>query len=118
MSGRKRKSPDLQKTCLTEKPHGPFARVYDDLFHSEIFQDLTPTARNLYIDMILQAKGEKEFVYPRRIYKSYYSAAAFQAAKDQLVKSGFISEKKYFKAETVYELSAEWKKRSRQKKPP
>ena len=97
------------------KADTPFFRMYEDTFHSDEFQALTPTARLLYIDMgIRSGSNIDDFTFPYRDYRGRYSLGGFNKAKGQLVRAGFIKEKSYYKQESHYALSSEWMR----KKPP
>lgn len=108
--GRRKAGSDLLKPRLTKRPDKslPYARIYADLFDSPQFQALTPTAKLLFVDMLIRSGGQDDFIFPRREYKGRYTPTVFTAAKDQLVRAGFLKEKKYYKQDSQYCISSDW----------
>lgn len=100
-------------TSANRKNNVPFFCVYADLLKSEQFQSLTRSAQILYIDMgIASGSNYDDFIFPRREYKKRYSRDTFQRSKDQLIKGGFIKEKKCYKQESHYSLSSDWMRKN------
>ena len=104
------KGHDLLKPRITKRPDRatPYARIYADLFDSEQFQALTPTARLLFVDMLIRSGGRDDFTFPRRIYKGRYTGSVFTRSKDQLIQAGFLKESKFYKSDTLYRISSDW----------
>ncbi len=67
-----------------------FVMIYSSLFTSKAYRDLKPISRDIYIGMVLYAKGNFITEYPYRIYKNICSKATFQTAIKDLVEHGFI----------------------------
>lgn len=86
-----------------------FVRIYDSLYHSRAFQTMTPSARHVYIDMLLAAAGRESFQYPQSAYKKIVSPDTFHKAKQQLIEHGFITEERYAASRNTYYLSDKWK---------
>lgn len=117
----RQKGSDLLKPRITKRPDKkiPYARVYADLYDSDQFQALTPTAKLLFIDMLIRSGGQDDFIFPRREYKGRYTPTVFTSSKDQLIAAGFLKETKYYKQDSIYKISSEWMRSEpiRMKKP-
>ena len=96
-----------KRTKNGKKPN--YARIYDDLFHSSAFRDLTPTAKRLYIDFIIASKGDIRFAFPKTAAAAagYSTKRFFEAAKD-LESHGFITVDRFKNSKNVYNLSGGW----------
>jgi len=113
MGRAKRPAADFQQKWIAQDPHhSNFFRVYSDLFHAPAFRSLTKNAQLLYIAMGLEAKGKTVFKFPFSAYSKLMSKRGFETAKQQLVDSGFITEKRYRTVPNEYSFCADWKEKS------
>ena len=64
--------------------------IYSSLYNSNAYRDLKPISKDIYIGMVLYAKGNFITEYPHRIYKNIGSKGTFQTAIKELVEHGFI----------------------------
>lgn len=74
--------------------------------------ELGDKAFRLYIHMLLEAGGKKEFTFPRSKYKKLAGNTVFQNAKEELLNRGFIKIKQNnanLRKPNIYEFSEEWK---------
>lgn len=112
MARQRKTGNDLLKSRITKRTDKaiPYARIYADLFDSEQFQALTPTARLLFIDMLIKSGGQDDFVFPRREYKNRYSPSVFTSSKDQLIKAGFLKETVFYKQDSKYRICSDWQR--------
>ena len=89
---------DIQKHMIAAHPSRDkkFTRVYQSLLESAAFCRLHPYSQMLYIRMIGRTRGDcLSFTYPKSEYSKYMCASVFVKAKTELLREGFISEKKY-----------------------
>ena len=73
---------------------------------------LSDKAQIIYIYMLLESGGKREFTFPRSKYRKLAGNTVFQNAKEELMKKGFISEKQNnanLRKANVYEFSDKWK---------
>lgn len=73
-------------------PHENFTRLYRSLFYDEKFRDLTPTAKEIYLAILLECKNGSlnKCLLPHSAYKKITDKGSFQKAKRQLIDNGFI----------------------------
>lgn len=67
-----------------------FIRLGHALMRNEEVRKLSPNAFRLYVFMLDEAKGEREFIFPRTCYRDLMSTPTFSKARDELIKAGFI----------------------------
>lgn len=90
-----------------------FVMIYSSLYNSNSYRDLKPISKDIYIGMVLYAKGNYTTEYPHRIYKNICSKATFQSAIKELVKYGFIeivSSGKFNHRPNEYKFCDKWQK--------
>ncbi len=90
-----------------------FVMIYSTLYNSYAYRDLKPISKDIYIGMVLYAKGNYITEYPHRIYKNICSKATFQSAIKELVKYGFIeilSSGKFNHRPNEYKFCDKWQK--------
>ncbi len=83
------------------------------LLHSSTM-GLGDKAFKLYVYMLLESGGKREFTFPRSKYKKLAGNTVFQNAKEELLQKGFIILKQNnanLRKPNVYEFSEGWKKR-------
>lgn len=74
---------------------------------------LSDKAFRIYTNMLLEAGGKKQFIFPRKAYKKIAGHTTFQNAKSELIEKGFIVElqkNKNLRKANVYEFSEDWKR--------
>lgn len=74
---------------------------------------LSDKAFVIYIRMLLEAGGQREFVFPRTKYNGIAGHSTFKKVKDELIEKGFIREVQNnanLRKPNVYEFSEEWKR--------
>lgn len=84
------------------------------LLHSATME-LGDKAFKLYVYMLLESGGKREFTFPRSKYRKLAGNTVFQNAKEELLQKGFIVLKQNnanLRKPNIYEFSEEWKKRS------
>lgn len=100
----------------TKKPDGienRYIRLGNSLLCDNVFKSLGDKSKVIYIYMLLESSGKKEFTFPYSKFKNICSKPSFQDVKDELIKKGFISEKqnnKNLRKANIYEFSDIWKK--------
>lgn len=90
-----------------------FVMLYSSLYNSNAYRDLKPISKDIYIGMVLYAKGNYITEYPYRIYKNICSKATFQSAIKELVEHGFIemiSSGKFNHRPNEYKFCDKWQK--------
>ena len=110
----RKKKHDDQLPCLTRAPDKniPYARLKADMIESPQFRALSKWAIIIYAAGVARTKGKLDFNFPRSEQKrAGIPTASFTRGKNELVQAGFITERKYYKQESVYTLSSEWMRR-------
>lgn len=90
-----------------------FVMIYSSLYNSNAYRNLKPISKDIYIGMVLYAKGNYVTEYPHRIYKNICSKATFQTAIKELVGHGFIeiiSSGKFNHRPNEYKFCDKWHK--------
>lgn len=93
-----------------------FVMIYSTLYNSNAYRDLKPISKDIYIGMVLYAKGNFITEYPYRIYKNICSKATFQTGIKELVGHGFIeiiSSGKFNHSPNKYQFFDKWQKWNR-----
>lgn len=73
---------------------------------------LSDKAKIVYIHMLLEAGGKREFTFPRSKYNRIAGHTVFQNAKEELIQKGFIRIRQNnanLRKANIYEFSEEWK---------
>ena len=73
---------------------------------------LTASAQLLYLRMGIDSNGRLEFEYPHSAYAGWMSTSTFERAKLQLIKNGFLTEKRFKCSMNLYRFSDEWQKKA------
>lgn len=100
----------------TKKPNGieiRYIRIGNSQLVSEAMQSLNHAAFRIYVYMLLESAGHREFEFPYSKYKSYCSKGGFQKAVAELEEKGFVQvtqHNKNLRTKNVYQFSDEWKK--------
>lgn len=90
-----------------------FVMLYSSLYTSNAYRDLKPISKDIYIGMVLYAKGNFITEYPHRIYKNICSKSTFQISIKSLVEHGFIeviSSGKFNHSPNKYQFCDKWQK--------
>lgn len=103
-----KKHEDPQRGIICRRDDRHHFRMYESLVHSDVFKKLSNPAKVAYMLMGLQAKGRPEFAFPQTAYIEFMSKPTFIKAKRELVKNGFIVEKRCGYLTVRYRLSNEW----------
>lgn len=88
-----------------------FVMLYSSLYTSNAYRDLKPISKDIYIGMVLYAKGNFITEYPHRIYKNVCSKSTFQTSIKALVEHGFIeiiSSGKFNHSPNKYQFCDKW----------
>lgn len=90
-----------------------FAQIGRSVLQHPAFLRLYPPTRFVYICMIESSGGQREFSFPRAIYRRYGIAeSTFDRAKKQLIREGFIrvlQSGASNKTPNKYQFSYDWK---------
>lgn len=82
------------------------------LLHPAVLK-LSDKAMRVYVYMLLESGGKKEFTFPRSKYRKLAGNDAFQRAKDELIEKGLIRVKQNnanLRRANIYEFCDEWKR--------
>ncbi len=107
MSRRKRGDP--QGDYLTKDKNGRFARVFKDLYESPAYLKLTPSARDIYIGLVMETGGKNWCYYPYSAYITRCTKDTFHKSIGLLEEVGFIEVTRYRTTANKYKLSEKWK---------
>lgn len=91
-----------------------YVRLANSQLCAAAMNNLSSTAFRVYVHMLLEAGGKREFSFPVRKYKGFTTKPTFMKAKDELIKAGFIVEKQNnsnLRKPNIYAFSDEWKRR-------
>lgn len=105
----KEKSPDNVRRYIAKGSDNKFARVYRGMYESSMYKELSATAKDLFVGMIMVAGNNVEFSYPHSAYIKRMSKDTFIRGKKQLIDSGFITETHFKTQKNIYRLSDKWK---------
>lgn len=89
-----------------------YCRIGATILASDAMRSLSPSAFKIYCYMLIESAGNREFEFPYRKYKDYMSRPTFTAARDELVKHGFIEiaqNNKNLRKANVYRFTDTWK---------
>lgn len=111
-----RRKPTPFPPWQTEKPDG-IEKRYIRLGNSQMLHpamlSLSDKAFRIYVQMLLEAGGTKEFEFPRSKYRKIAGNTVFQNAKQELISKGFIRVKQCnanLRKPNIYEFSEDWKR--------
>lgn len=99
------------------KPDGiekRYVRLANSQLCAAAMNNLSSTAFRVYVLMLLEAGGKREFTFSFSKYKNFTTRPTFMKAKDELIKAGFILEKQNnfnLRKANIYAFSDEWKRR-------
>ena len=97
--------------CLSPKEHR-FVALPHSIINHKSFTTLKPMSKVLYFYMSDYAQGEKEFTYPRRIYKNIMCNQTFIVCLEELIEHGFlcvVNQGGLCNNDSVYSFSSKWK---------
>ena len=92
---------------------------YTRITHIQLvcMNELTNSAFRLYIMMKDYAKGDREFSYPHRVFKSIFSNQGFINARNELIEKGYLEEfvsNWTIRVENKYRFSSGWRERNKE----
>lgn len=100
----------------TQKPDGietRYIRLGNSQLISGAMQSLNHATFRIYVYMLLESAGKKEFEFSYSKYKNYCSKGGFQKAVAELEGKGFVKvvqHNKNLRIKNIYQFSDEWKK--------
>lgn len=100
------------QTCKPDGVEQRYIRLGNSQLMHPAMLKLSDKARIVYIHMLLESGGKREFTFPRSKYMQISSISAFKNAKEELIDKGFIREKQNnanLRKPNIYEFSDEWK---------
>ena len=113
--GRRRGNKPLPFWCSAEPDcveGSGFIQAGRSVFLSGVFQALSPATRYTYLCMVLEAKGQRSFIFPRHTARKYGIPpnCLIRQAK-ALVEAGFIisNSGKTTREPNIYEFSQRWR---------
>jgi hypothetical protein len=89
-----------------------YIRIGVTMTSSEVFRNLSSSAVRIYINMMMESGGSKNFKFPYNKYSSYMSKPTFFRARDELIKYGFIEivhNNRNLRKANEYCFSEKWK---------
>lgn len=92
-----------------------YTRLGNSQLLSEAAYALNHAAFRVYVYMLLESGGKRDFEFPYSKYKNYLSKDGFKKVTDELCKKGFIEvlqRNKNRRISNVYRFSEGWKKYS------
>ena len=112
MGTQKKKPFPLWQTTKDNGIENRYIRLGSLLSHPA-WMSLSDKAKVIYIHMLYEAGGKKEFTFPASKHKKLCSKSVFQRVKDELTGAGFILEKQNnanLRKANIYEFTDSWKK--------
>ena len=101
------------QTCKPDGVEQRYIRLGNSqLMHPAMLQ-LSDKAQIIYIHMLLESGGKKEFTFPRSKYKLIAGNTVFQNVKEELIQHGFIRVKQNnanLRKANIYEFTNDWKR--------
>ena len=91
-----------------------YVRLANTQLCDNVMNKLSNAAFRVYVHMLLESEGKREFTFPASKYEKFTTKPTFQKAKKELIAAGFIVEKQNnsnLRKPNVYEFSDEWKRR-------
>ena len=101
------------QTCKESGIEERYIRLGNSQLLHPAMLDLSDKARTIYIYMLLESGGKREFTFPRSKYSKIAGHTVFQNAKDELLQKGFIRVKQNnanLRKANIYEFSDGWKR--------
>lgn len=90
-----------------------YAQIGTSLFECEAFHQLSPQQRYTYLCMVCNAKGKREFEFPRRCFKQFgIPHGTARAAIEALIAAKFIEREysgKIMRDANKYRFALGWK---------
>lgn len=89
-----------------------YIKIGLSLILAPAFQKLSPGAQNLYIRMMMEAKGKRQFTFTRKTFERYkIPERSGRRYAEELEAAHFIKcdHAKFTREANVYEFSTEWK---------
>ena len=117
MSRQKKKTPFQPWTTL--KPNGieeRYIRLGNSLMKCSAFKELSSTAKLVWIYMLLESGGQREFEFSASVYTALMDKKTFLKARNELIEAGFIEIKQnnaHVRKANVYAFSEKWKEKAR-----
>lgn len=85
------------------------SQLLDEAFKRE---NLSHAAFRIYVNMLLEAGGKREFTFSHRKYSRIVSDGGFQSAKNELIEKGLIEVAEAYRTRSnVYRFSEGWKQK-------
>ena len=112
--GRNRKGAPFPpwKSCERDYRERTFVQIGLSMLDHSATRSLSAPAFQLLVYMQLEARGNRNFKYPRSKYERFMHRATFERACGELVNKGFITIEKRFphtRKPTEYAFSEGWK---------
>ena len=111
---RKKKTPfPSWQTTKVSGIEDRYIRLGNSQLLHDALMNLGDKAFRIYVYMLLESAGKKEFTFPRSKYKKLAGNTVFQNAKEELIKKGFIVLKQHnanLRKPNIYAFSEEWKR--------
>lgn len=101
------------QTCKDSGIEERYIRLGNSQLLHPAMISLSDKAKTIYIYMLLESGGERDFTFPRSKYNKLAGHSVFQGAKDELIEKGFIKVKQNnanLRKANIYEFSDEWKR--------
>lgn len=89
-----------------------FVRLGHEFLHDEEVERLPANAFRLFVYMLDEARGKKQFIFPESHYKDVMDGKAFRRARRELEKAGLIrtvSHNANTRKPAQYEFCNKWK---------
>ncbi len=111
---RQKKTPfPAWQTCKTDGIENRYIRLGNSQLLHPAMLNLSDKAFVIYVHMLLESGGKREFVFPMSKYKALAGKSNFQRAKSELIEKGFIRELQNnanLRKPNIYEFSDAWKR--------
>lgn len=101
------------QTCKPDGVEQRYIRLGNSQLLHPAMLKLSDKAQIVYIHMLLEAGGNREFTFPRSKYSPIAGHTAFQKAKEELIRCGFIRVKQNnanLRKANIYEFTDDWKR--------
>lgn len=108
--GKKTPFPPWQ-TCKPDGIEKRYIRIGNTQLLHPAMLGLSDKAQVIYFHMLMEAGGNKEFTFPRSKYHRIAGNTAFQNAKEELIRAGFIKVKQNnanLRKPNIYEFCSDW----------
>lgn len=101
------------QTCKDNGIEERYIRLGNSQLLHPAMLSLSDRATVVYIYMLLESGGNRQFTFPRSKAKQLMGNDTFQKAKAELIKKGFIKEKQNnanLRKPNIYEFTEDWKR--------